>query len=163
MRKSSSCPPPGRRLGLKKARQLSSNKPFSTLTESNRLRHNLLLDLKVQNMVRSAMGTIDNSGKNVRQKVGLNRSVSSQGWALFYQHLTDKATNSISQVYWWSSTLPTRANVARSARTQHKRTARFKRSSYARPVDTLPTLTKRSQKIYLLLDWRSQDVKKHHS
>ena len=48
-------------------------------------------DLKVKNMVRSARGTVENPGKNVRQKAGLNRSISSQAWALFRRRLCDKA------------------------------------------------------------------------
>jgi len=36
-------------------------------------------------MVRSAKGTVENPGRNVRQKAGLNRSISSQAWALFRQ------------------------------------------------------------------------------
>jgi putative transposase len=52
-------------------------------------------DLKVKNMVRSAKGTVENPGKNVRQKAGLNRSISSQAWALFRTRLTDKAAAAI--------------------------------------------------------------------
>jgi len=42
-------------------------------------------DLKVKNMVRSAKGTKENPGKNVAQKRGLNRAISSQSWSLFRQ------------------------------------------------------------------------------
>jgi len=55
-------------------------------------------DLPVKNMIRSAKGTVENPGKRVRQKAGLNRSISSQAWALFRQRLTDKAANSTSPV-----------------------------------------------------------------
>jgi putative transposase len=48
-------------------------------------------DLPVRNMVRSAKGTVTAPGKNVRQKAGLNRSISSRAWALFRKRLTDKA------------------------------------------------------------------------
>lgn len=37
-------------------------------------------DLKVRNMVKSAKGTIDAPGTNVRQKAGLNRSILGKGW-----------------------------------------------------------------------------------
>lgn len=37
-------------------------------------------DLKVSNMLRSAKGTVDEPGRNVRQKAGLNRSIADQGW-----------------------------------------------------------------------------------
>lgn len=49
-------------------------------------------DLAVKNMVRSARGSVERPGTNVRQKAGLNRSISSQAWALFRKRLTDKAT-----------------------------------------------------------------------
>lgn len=48
-------------------------------------------DLSVKNMVRSARGTVAIPGRNVRQKSGLNRAISSQAWALFRRRLTDKA------------------------------------------------------------------------
>jgi putative transposase len=50
-------------------------------------------DLKVKNMTRSAKGTIENPGKNVSQKSGLNRSILAQSWGIFRQRLTDKASN----------------------------------------------------------------------
>jgi putative transposase len=37
-------------------------------------------DLRVSSMVRSAKGTVDQPGRNVRQKAGLNRSIADQGW-----------------------------------------------------------------------------------
>ena len=37
-------------------------------------------DTRIANMVRSAKGTVDNPGSNVRQKAGLNRSILFQGW-----------------------------------------------------------------------------------
>lgn len=40
-------------------------------------------DLKVQNMSRSAAGTVEQPGKNVAQKRGLNRSILDQGWGMF--------------------------------------------------------------------------------
>jgi putative transposase len=55
-------------------------------------------DLKVKNMTRSAKGTVEAPGKNVRQKAGLNRSIRSQAWSLFRQRLNDKATHATSPV-----------------------------------------------------------------
>ena len=40
-------------------------------------------DLKIRNMTRSARGTRENPGRNVRQKAGLNRALLSQGWGTF--------------------------------------------------------------------------------
>ncbi len=36
--------------------------------------------LKITNMVASARGTVDQPGKNVAQKRGLNRSISAESW-----------------------------------------------------------------------------------
>ena len=40
-------------------------------------------DLKINNMSKSAKGTIEKPGKNVKQKSGLNRSILEQGWGMF--------------------------------------------------------------------------------
>ena len=39
-------------------------------------------DLKVANMSKSASGTMDNKGRNVKAKSGLNQSILDQGWGL---------------------------------------------------------------------------------
>jgi putative transposase len=39
--------------------------------------------LQVKNMVRSAKGTVETPGKNVKAKSGLNRSILDQGWSMF--------------------------------------------------------------------------------
>jgi putative transposase len=44
-------------------------------------------DLRVRNMSRSAAGTINEPGKNVRAKSGLNRSILDQGWGEFRRQL----------------------------------------------------------------------------
>ena len=58
----------------------------------------VLEDLKVKNMTRSAKGTVDNPGKNVAQKRGLNRSILAQSWGVFRQRLTDKANGATTPV-----------------------------------------------------------------
>lgn len=55
-------------------------------------------DLKVRNMVRSARGTVENPGRKVRQKAGLNRSILNAGWSLFAQRLQDKAPGRVEKV-----------------------------------------------------------------
>jgi putative transposase len=40
-------------------------------------------DLKVSNMSRSAKGTVDEPGKNVAAKSGLNKAILDQGWGMF--------------------------------------------------------------------------------
>lgn len=47
--------------------------------------HSLIVmeDLRIVNMTKSAKGTIEKPGKNVKAKSGLNRSILNQGWYLF--------------------------------------------------------------------------------
>ena len=47
-------------------------------------------DLKIKNMTKSNKGTIDNPGKNVKQKSGLARSILSSGWGQTKQMLNYK-------------------------------------------------------------------------
>ena len=50
----------------------------------------ILEALKIANMSSSAKGTIENPGKNVRQKSGLNRAILDQGWGEFIRQLKYK-------------------------------------------------------------------------
>ena len=47
-------------------------------------------DLKVANMSKSASGTIENQGKNVKAKSGLNKSILDQGWGMLVSMLEYK-------------------------------------------------------------------------
>ncbi len=47
-------------------------------------------DLQVRNMSRSAAGTVDEPGRNVRAKSGLNKSILDQGWFEFRRQLEYK-------------------------------------------------------------------------
>ena len=47
-------------------------------------------DLKARNMSRSASGTLEAPGKNVRAKAGLNKSILDQGWFEFRRQLAYK-------------------------------------------------------------------------
>nr|DAX26388.1 MAG TPA: endonuclease [Caudoviricetes sp.] len=47
-------------------------------------------DLKVANMSKSARGTLEEPGKNVKQKSGLNRAILDQAWYEFRRQLTYK-------------------------------------------------------------------------
>jgi IS605 OrfB family transposase len=48
-------------------------------------------DLKITNMSKSAKGTLDNPGRNVKAKSGLNRSILDQGWGEFRRQLEYKS------------------------------------------------------------------------
>jgi IS605 OrfB family transposase len=47
-------------------------------------------DLKITNMSKSAKGSLDNPGKNVKAKSGLNKSILDQGWGEFRRQLSYK-------------------------------------------------------------------------
>jgi len=47
-------------------------------------------DLKIKNMTKSAKGTLETPGKQVKQKQGLNRSITQQGWGMFFEFLSYK-------------------------------------------------------------------------
>ena len=47
-------------------------------------------DLKVTNMSKSAIGTMENKGRNVKAKSGLNRSILDQGWGMMVDMLEYK-------------------------------------------------------------------------
>ena len=55
-------------------------------------------DLDVKGMTRSAEGTEDTPGRNVRQKAGLNRSILSRGWGMFLACLERKAQGRVERV-----------------------------------------------------------------
>ena len=52
----------------------------------------VLEDLSVRSMSRSARGTVNDPGRNVRAKAGLNKSILDQGWAEFRRQLEYKQT-----------------------------------------------------------------------
>ena len=55
-------------------------------------------DLKIGNMTRSAKGTRENPGRNVRQKAGLNREILRSGWGLLVRRLADKAPGRVEKI-----------------------------------------------------------------
>lgn len=52
----------------------------------------ILEDLKIGNMSKSAKGNVENPGRNVKQKSGLNRAILDQGWGEFIRQLEYKLT-----------------------------------------------------------------------
>jgi putative transposase len=55
-------------------------------------------DLNIKNMTRSAKGTVERPGRNVRAKTGLNRGISRSGWGLLVRRLEDKAPGRVERV-----------------------------------------------------------------
>ena len=55
-------------------------------------------DLQITNMTRSAKGTRENPGRNVRQKAGLNRGILRSGWGLLVRRLEEKAPGRVEKV-----------------------------------------------------------------
>jgi putative transposase len=55
-------------------------------------------NLKIANMTRSAKGTAQNPGRNVRAKAGLNREILWSGWGLLVRRLQDKAPGRVQKV-----------------------------------------------------------------
>jgi transposase len=55
-------------------------------------------DLKIENMTRSARGTADHPGRNVRAKAGLNRAILRSGWGLLVHRLADKAPERVEKI-----------------------------------------------------------------
>jgi transposase len=55
-------------------------------------------DLKIRNMTRSAVGTIDAPGRNVRQKAGLNRGILAAGWGRLVARLEHKAPGRVQRI-----------------------------------------------------------------
>jgi putative transposase len=55
-------------------------------------------DLQIKNMTRSAKGTRENPGRNVRQKAGLNRGILRSGWGLLVRRLEQKAPGRVEKI-----------------------------------------------------------------
>jgi putative transposase len=55
-------------------------------------------DLRITNMTRSARGTTEVPGRNVRAKAGLNRGILASGWGLLVRRLQDKAPGRVEKV-----------------------------------------------------------------
>ena len=55
-------------------------------------------NLDVTSMTRSARGTAEPAGRNVRQKAGLNRGIMRSGWGLLVRRLEDKAPGRVEKI-----------------------------------------------------------------
>lgn len=77
------------RLRERRRRQDFNAQTAHRLAEANAVV--VLEDLKTKNMTRSAKGTLDQPGRNVRAKSGLNRAILAKGWHQFELALTSAA------------------------------------------------------------------------
>jgi transposase len=55
-------------------------------------------DLRIRNMTKSAKGTREDPGRQVRQKAGLNRGILRSGWGLLVRRLDQKAPGRVEKV-----------------------------------------------------------------
>jgi putative transposase len=55
-------------------------------------------DLRVRDMTRSARGTSEKPGRNVRQKAGLNREILASGWGILVRRLEEKAPGRVEKI-----------------------------------------------------------------
>jgi transposase len=55
-------------------------------------------DLRIRNITRSAKGTVDNPGKGVRQRAGLNRQIFASGWGILVRRLEQKAPGRVEKI-----------------------------------------------------------------
>jgi transposase len=84
-----------------RAREADRRKDWAEKTSTDLARRFDLIrveDLRIGNMTRSAKGTREHPGRNVRQKAGLNRGILRSGWGLLVRRLEDKAPGRVQKV-----------------------------------------------------------------
>jgi transposase len=84
-----------------RARETDRRKDWAEKTSTSIARRFDLIrieDLKITNMTRSAKGTKENPGRNVRQKAGLNRGILRSGWGLLVRRLEEKAPGRVEKI-----------------------------------------------------------------
>src|ERR1700689_5109820 len=84
-----------------RARETDRRKDWAEKTSTGIARRFDLIrveDLQIANMTRSAKGTRENPGRNIRQKAGLNRGILGSGWGLLVRRLADKAPGRVERV-----------------------------------------------------------------
>lgn len=104
-----------------KAREVDRRKDWVEKTSTALARRFDLIrieDLKIRNMTMSARGTVEEPGRNVRQKAGLNRGILANGWGQLAARLEHKATGRIEKINprYTSQTCNACGNVARENR-----------------------------------------------
>jgi len=81
-------------IGRLRARETDRRKDWAEKTSTDIARRFDLIrveDLRIGSMTRSARGTRDDPGRNVRQKAALNRGILASGWGILVLRLEDKA------------------------------------------------------------------------
>jgi transposase len=84
-----------------KARETDKRKDWAEKTSTRLAREFDVIrveDLNVRGMTRSAKGTSDRPGRNVRAKAGLNREILRSGWGLLVRRLEDKAVGRVEKI-----------------------------------------------------------------
>ncbi|MBO2464873.1 RNA-guided endonuclease InsQ/TnpB family protein [Actinomadura violacea] len=84
-----------------KARQADRRKDWVEKTTTRLAREFDVIaveDLNIGGMTRSARGTLDDPGRHVRQKAGLNRGILAAGWGALARRLEDKAPGRVVKV-----------------------------------------------------------------
>jgi putative transposase len=84
-----------------KARQADIRKDWAEKTTTDLARRFDLIrveNLNIKGMTRSARGTAQAPGRNVRQKAGLNRGIHASGWGLLARRLQDKAPGRVEKI-----------------------------------------------------------------
>jgi putative transposase len=88
-------------IGRLRARETDRRKDWAEKTSTGVARRFDLIrveNLKIGNMTRSAKGTRENPGRNVRAKAGLNRGILGSGWGLLVRRLQEKAPGRVEKV-----------------------------------------------------------------
>ncbi len=111
----------------------------------------VLEDLNTKAMTKSAQGTVENPGRNVQQKAGLNRAILASGWGQLERKLAYKA----GQVVYVDPAYTSQA--AAVAGTQPSQTDRRRRCFAAEPAGSgrTPTTMRRST------SWCGRDCRPH--
>jgi transposase len=84
-----------------KARQTDRRKDWAEKASTEIARRFDLIrieDLQIANMTRSAKGTRENSGRNVRAKARLNLGILASGWGLLVRRLEEKAPGRVEKI-----------------------------------------------------------------
>jgi putative transposase len=84
-----------------RAREVDRRKDWAEKTSTDLARRFDIIrieNLRITSMTRSARGSIEEPGRNVRQKAGLNRGILASGWGLLARRLEDKAPGRVEKI-----------------------------------------------------------------